>query len=112
MASEVPCCLLQGRLFSWVCLLLQVFLKGKVGRRGVGPASVGFIVDKQVGPLPSGTCFMLWLSFCHALLHNILFMSSSALTPVVWCCSSTSEQQFDFYIEIELRSRHSCAERP
>lgn len=26
----------------------KVFLKGKVGRRGVGPASVGFIVDKQL----------------------------------------------------------------
>ena len=50
---------LQGRLLSWVCLVVQVFLKGKVGRRGVGPASVGFIVDKQVGPLPCGTCSML-----------------------------------------------------
>ena len=55
--------------------MLQVFLKGKVGRRGVGPASVGFIVDKQVSPLSCGTCLMLWLSSCTALqdpVHELI----------------------------------------
>ena len=84
MALEVPRSWPQGRLLSRVCLVLQVFLKGKVGRRGIGPASVGFIVDKQVGP-PALWHLLHALVYAPSPMHcftNWFFMSpSTVLTP-------------------------------